>query len=40
MKAEPLLHERQVVAEDAFYSFTTPAQLLADFWNDVDPWRS
>lgn len=22
------------------YSFTTPAQLLADFWNDVDRWRS
>ncbi len=93
MKATPLLHERRVVAEDAFvelvvwqvpspvpgslhafkyrlayvvkgvcvlrydneagkgdhkhlgeeqtpYSFTTPAQLLADFWNDVDRWRS
>ena len=22
------------------YSFTTPAQLLEDFWNDVDHWRS
>ena len=22
------------------YAFTTPAQLLADFWNDVDQWRS
>lgn len=21
------------------YAFTTPAQLLADFWNDVDQWR-
>ena len=21
------------------YAFTTPAQLLADFWNDVDSWR-
>jgi len=21
------------------YAFTTPAQLLADFWNDVDHWR-
>ncbi len=93
MKATPLLHERRVVAEDAFvelvvwqvpspvpgsvhafkyrlayvvngvcvlrydneaskgdhrhlgeeqtpYAFTTPAQLLADFWNDVDRWRS
>jgi hypothetical protein len=93
MKATPLLHERRVVAEDAFvelvvwqvpspvpgsahafkyrlafvvngvcvlrydneagkgdhkhvgeeqrpYIFTTPAQLLEDFWNDVDRWRS
>jgi hypothetical protein len=22
------------------YTFTTPAQLLEDFWNDVDHWRS
>jgi hypothetical protein len=22
------------------YSFTTPAQLLADFWDDVDNWRA
>ena len=22
------------------YAFTTPARLLADFWNDVDQWRS
>lgn len=21
------------------YDFTTPAQLLADFWSDVDNWR-
>lgn len=21
------------------YRFTTPEQLLADFWNDVDQWR-
>lgn len=21
------------------YSFTTPAKLLEDFWNDVDQWR-
>lgn len=93
MKARPLLHERRVLAENAFvelvvwqvpspvsgsehgfkyrlafvvdgtcrlrydneagkgdhkhlgreqvpYAFTTPAQLLADFWNDVDHWRS
>ena len=93
MKAEPLLQERLVIAEDAFvelvvwrvpsplagsahsfkyrlalivndvcvlrydneagkgdhkhfareqvpYTFTTPAQLLSDFWNDVNRWRS
>ena len=92
MKARRLVHERRVVAEDAFaelvvwqvpspvpgsthrfkyrlafvangvcvlrydneadkgdhkhrgevetpYSFSTPAQLLADFWNDVNNWR-
>ena len=22
------------------YTFTTPEQLLADFWNDVDRWRA
>ena len=21
------------------YTFTTPARLLSDFWNDVDRWR-
>lgn len=26
--------------EDRFYNFTTPEQLLADFWLDVDTWRS
>lgn len=26
--------------EEVPYAFTTPAQLLADFWNDVDHWRS
>ena len=26
--------------EESSYTFTTPAQLLADFWNDVDRWRS
>jgi len=93
VKAEPLLQERRVIAEDAFvelvvwqvpspvpgsahrfkyrlalvvngrcelrydneagkgdhrhfrgaealYTFTTPAQLLADFWKDVERWRS
>ena len=93
VKAGPVLHERQVIAEDAFvelvvwqvpspvagsahgfkyrlalvvkgvcvlrydneagkgdhrhfggaetaYTFTTPEQLLADFWTDVDHWRS
>jgi hypothetical protein len=93
MKAEPLLDQRLVLAEDAFvelmvwrvpspvrgsahgfkyrlalvvngvcvlrydneagkgdhkhlgkeqtaYTFTTPAQLLADFWNDVNRWRA
>jgi hypothetical protein len=22
------------------YSFTTPSKLLADFWRDIDQWRS
>jgi hypothetical protein len=26
--------------EDRSYKFTTPEQLLADFWSDVDRWRS
>jgi hypothetical protein len=25
--------------QEAPYTFTTPAQLLTDFWNDVDRWR-
>jgi hypothetical protein len=33
MRATLLLRERP-------YAFTTPAQLLADFWNDIDQWRS
>jgi hypothetical protein len=93
VKARSLLHERRVIAEDAFvelvvwqvpssvagsshdfkyrlalvvngvcvlrydneagkgdhkhigeqevpYSFTNPAQLLADFWDDMDNWRA
>lgn len=93
MKAEPLLQERRVLAEDSFvelvvwqvstplagsshgfkyrlalvvkgtcvlrydnesgkgdhkhlegvetpYAFRSPAHLLADFWDDVDRWRS
>jgi hypothetical protein len=24
---------------EAAYRFTTPQQLLADFWSDVDQWR-
>ena len=24
---------------EALYQFTTPEQLLADFWADVDDWR-
>jgi hypothetical protein len=30
---------RHLRGEQAPYAFTTPAQLLADFWNDMDPWR-
>ena len=26
--------------EQIAYTFTTPAQLLADFWDDVDRWRA
>lgn len=26
-------------AVEAAYHFTTPSQLLADFWLDVDQWR-
>lgn len=31
---------KHFAGEQASYYFTTPAQLLADFWNDVDRWRS
>jgi len=31
---------RHLGGEESPYSFTTPARLLADFWNDVDLWRS
>ena len=30
---------KHVRGEQSSYSFTTPAKLLADFWNDVDLWR-
>lgn len=30
---------RHIGATETAYSFTTPAALLADFWNDVDQWR-
>ena len=31
---------KHVGEEQMPYLFTTPAQLLEDFWNDVDHWRS
>lgn len=30
---------RHMDAAQSPYTFTTPAQLLADFWFDVDHWR-
>jgi hypothetical protein len=30
---------RHVGPRETPYSFTTPTQLLADFWSDVDQWR-
>ena len=30
---------RHVGAVETPYVFSTPAQLLADFWSDVDQWR-
>jgi hypothetical protein len=30
---------RHLGEEQSPYTFTTPAQLLADFWADVDRWR-
>jgi hypothetical protein len=31
---------KHVGGRETPYTFTSPAQLLADFWNDVDHWRS
>jgi len=31
---------KHIGATEELYSFTTPAQLLADFWSDVDQWRN
>ena len=31
---------KHIGEEQMSYTFTTPAQLLEDFWNDVDHWRS
>ena len=31
---------KHVGEEQMPYVFTTPAQLLEDFWNDVNHWRS
>ncbi len=30
---------RHLGSVESDYRFTTPQQLLADFWNDVDEWR-
>lgn len=30
---------RHLGATETDYQFTTPAGLLADFWNDVNAWR-
>lgn len=30
---------KHIGEEETPYSFTTPEQLLEDFWNDVDHWR-
>lgn len=30
---------RHIGGIETNYTFTTPAKLLADFWNDVDQWR-
>ena len=30
---------RHLGGVETAYTFTTPAKLLADFWNDVDQWR-
>lgn len=31
---------RHVGGVEMTYTFTTPESLLADFWNDVQEWRS
>jgi len=31
---------KHIGEEQITYTFTTPAQLLEDFWTDVDHWRS
>jgi hypothetical protein len=31
---------RHFRGEEARYTFTTPERLLADFWKDVERWRS
>jgi hypothetical protein len=31
---------KHVGEQEVPYTFTTPAQLLADFWDDVDNWRA
>lgn len=30
---------RHIGTREMPYTFTTPEQLLADFWTDVDEWR-
>lgn len=30
---------RPIGGVETAYTFTTPAKLMADFWNDVDQWR-
>ncbi|WP_333835251.1 toxin-antitoxin system TumE family protein [Rubrimonas sp.] len=30
---------RHIGAVETPYRFTTPSQLLADFWRDVDAWK-
>jgi len=30
---------RHIGGVETAYAFTTPAKLMADFWNDVDQWR-
>ena len=30
---------RHIGGVETAYTFTTPAKLMVDFWNDVDQWR-